>query len=279
MEVILAERNDLVGKRYGPRRQRYDGLKISSLSFMLHVPQRRVQSNFLVERPPEMAQRVFREYRPRVALASVTVEFRRFANVNSTVRFAAGELRLRISDLLEGAPPPVLEALFHLLIGKMFRYEVPAAYAQRYRRHVESADFRRTAHLVRQERGRKIMLAPQGNAYDLDAIFEQLNQEFFHGLMARPQLGWSARRSRRLLGHYDPSHNAIVLSRLLDAPSVPRLVVEYVLFHEMLHLRFPVKHGGARRSIHPKEFKEAERQFPRLAEALALLKQLDWVVD
>lgn len=279
MAVILAERNDLVGNGYGPLRRRYDELKISSLSFMLHAPQGHVQSNFLVERPPEMARRVFREYRPRVALNGVTVEFRRFANVNSTVRFFDGELRIRVSDLLEGAPPHVLEALFHLLIGKMFRYEVPAAYGQRYRRHVESADFRRTAHLVRQQRGRKVMLSPQGRAYDLEAMFEEINGQFFHGLMARPQLGWSARRSRSLLGHYDPSHNAIVLSRILDSPAVPRLVVEYVLFHEMLHLRYPVKHGGARRSIHTKEFKEAERQYPRLAEALALLKKMDWAVD
>ena len=64
--------------------------------------------------------------------------------------------------------------------------------------------------------------------------------------MAQPLLGWSRRPSRVMLGHYDPSHNAIILSSLLDRPGVPRLCVEYILFHEMLHLRFPVEHRGWR---------------------------------
>jgi hypothetical protein len=77
-----------------------------------------------------------------------------------------------------------------------------------------------------------------------------------------------------ILGHYDPSHNAIILSRLLDGAAVLRLAVEYVLFHEMLHLRFPVDHRGARRCVHTPEFKQAEKEFPQLAEAKELLKSL-----
>ncbi len=83
---------------------------------------------------------------------------------------------------------------------------------------------------------------PQGRLYDLDQMFEELNFRYFFGLMARPRLGWSPNASRTLLGHYDPSHNAIVLSRILDRSGhVPRLAVEYVLFHEMLHLKHPAE--------------------------------------
>ena len=90
------------------------------------------------------------------------------------------------------------------------------------------------------------MSGPQGDAYDLEKVFEELNQAHFHGWMAQPLLGWSRRPSRVMLGHYDPSHNAIILSRLLDSPRVPRLAVEYVLFHEMLHLQ--VSRGTSRRA-------------------------------
>ena len=92
--------------------------------------------------------------------------------------------------------------------------------------------------------------------------------------MARPSLGWSRRPSRTTLGHYDPSHNAIVISRLLDRAEVPRLAVEYVLFHEMLHLKHPVEHGGTRRRVHTKDFREHEKQFPDLARAKELLTTL-----
>jgi predicted metal-dependent hydrolase len=77
-----------------------------------------------------------------------------------------------------------------------------------------------------------------------------------------------------MLGHYDPSHNAIVLSRILDRPETPRQAVEYVLFHEMLHLRHPAELRGARRCVHTRAFKDAEKQFEGLTEAKALLRLL-----
>ena len=135
-------------------------------------------------------------------------------------------------------------------------------------------DVRRSLHLVRQIRGRKVLPGPKGETCDLEAVFEELNQRYFDGLLARPALSWSPRPSRSMLGHYDPSHNAIIVSRLLDSPRVPRLAAEYVMFHEMLHLRFPVEHRGARRRVHTSEFRQAERAFARLAEARLVLKRM-----
>jgi hypothetical protein len=69
-------------------------------------------------------------------------------------------------------------------------------------------------------RGRKHLDSAQGRTYDLEALFEDLNQRFFHGLMARPQMTWSRDHARNSLGHYDPAHNAIVVSRIFDHPRV-----------------------------------------------------------
>jgi len=105
-----------------------------------------------------------------------------------------------------------------------------------------------------------------------------VNGEHFGGLIARPQLGWSRQRARTLLGQYDPHHHLIVLSRLLDSPRVPRLVVDFVMYHEMLHIQIPVIERGTRRSIHPPAFRVAERRFPEYAEAKAFLKRLHAVL-
>lgn len=203
-----------------------------------------------------------------------TVRYRRFANANSFIRIRDGIVEVRITDVLEGAPAPIQEALAWILLGKLFRREIPAAWADRYRRWMNRADVRRHLHLLRQSRGRKYISGPQGEHYNLETIFEELNQRFFHGLMGRPALGWSRQVSRRLLGHFDPSHNAIVISRVFDSAAVPRVALEYVMFHEMLHLRHPVEHRGARRCVHTIEFRAAERQFPQLKEAKAVLKTL-----
>jgi len=96
----------------------------------------------------------------------------------------------------------------------------------------------------------------------------------FEGLLARPQLGWSRGASRSRLGHFDPSHNAIIISRIFDSPTMPAVALEYVMFHEMLHLRYPVEHNGASRRVHTREFHQAEKQFGRLKEAKEILKKL-----
>jgi hypothetical protein len=233
-----------------------------------------VQSTLLFESSEQIYLRVFQQVKPRAAPPAIEVTFCRFANANSFIRLKNGVLQVRISDALQGAPAPIQEALAIILLSKLFRRPVPSEFSHRYRRWLNRSDVRRQLHMLRQTRGRKLYDAPDGDAYQLESMFEELNRRFFHGLMARPSLGWSRKPSRTMLGHYDPSHNAIVLSRILDRPEVPRLAVEYVLYHEMLHLRFPVEHHGSRRCVHTAEFRAAEKEFPGLADAKAALKML-----
>jgi hypothetical protein len=232
-----------------------------------------LQSSLFFETPEEIYARVFRELRPRAPLPDLRVEFRRFANADSFIRLEDGRLEVRISDLLEGAPAPVMEALAHILLGKLYRKPVPRLYAYRYRLYLNRRDVRRQAHLVRQVRGRKFISGPQGAHHNIEEIFERLNGQFFDGLLGRPQLGWSRRPSRSMLGHFDPSHNAIIISRILDQPATA-VALEYVVFHEMLHLRYPVDHLASRRRVHTREFREAEKKFPQFKEAKEILKRL-----
>ena len=87
-------------------------------------------------------------------------------------------------------------------------------------------------------------------------------------------MSWSQNKTRRILGHYDPAHNAIIISWIFDHPGVPCYVLEYIVYHEMLHLKHPVKLRGSRRCVHSAEFQAEEKLFPRLAEANAFLKRL-----
>ena len=233
-----------------------------------------LQSSLFFETPAEIYARVFRTLKPRTPVPELRIEYCRFANADSFIRLEDGRLHVRMSDMLEGAPAPVTEALAFILLGKLYRKPIPRLYSHRYRLYLNRRDVRRQAHLLRQIRGRKFISGPQGAHRNLDEIFESLNAQFFDGLLGRPQLGWSRGTSRRMLGHFDPSHNAIIISRIFDRPEAHPLALRYVMFHEMLHLRYPVEHGGARRCVHTREFKEAEKQFPKLKEAKELLKKL-----
>jgi predicted metal-dependent hydrolase len=219
-------------------------------------------------------QRTYRELRPRAPMPEFRVEFYPFANVNNTIRLREAVIHVRISDLLEGAPEGVLEAIAHILLAKIYRKPIEPLHSTRYRRYVSSHDISTKAQLVRQIRGRKRIESAQGQVYDLDELFEHLNRRFFYGLLARPQMTWSQAHARNSLGHYDPAHNAIVVSRVFDHRRVPRYAVEYIVYHEMLHLKHPVKLRGSRRCVHGPEFQAEEKLFPELEKAKAFLKTL-----
>jgi len=228
----------------------------------------------VTERLLRIFQETYRELRPRAPIPDLTVDFFAFANINNTIRLREGRLLVRLSDLLEGAPEPVIRAIAHILLAKMYRKPIDASHARRYRRYVSSHDLVKKAHLVRQMRGRKQIETARGRTYDLESIFEDLNRRFFYGLLARPQMTWSRNHARNSLGHYDPAHNAIVVSRIFDHPRVPRYAIEYIVYHEMLHLKHPVKLRGSRRCVHGAAFSAEEKLFPELEQARQFLKQL-----
>lgn len=222
----------------------------------------------------ELFQETYRALRPGASVPELKIEFFAFANVNNTIRLREGRLLVRLSDLLEGAPEAVLRAIAHILLAKMYRQPIDRGQAARYRKYVASHEIVRQTHLVRQMRGRKRLRPARGHFYDLDAIFEALNTRFFHGLMARPRMSWSQAKTRRILGHYDPAHNAIIISRIFDHFAVPAYVLEYIVYHEMLHLKHPVRLRGSRRCVHSAEFQAEEKLFPHMTEANAFLKRL-----
>jgi hypothetical protein len=219
-------------------------------------------------------QEEYRALRPRAPMPPLVVRFRRFTSLNTTIRLREGQLFVSLSDLLEGAPDSVLRAIAHILLAKIYKKPIDATQNLRYKRFASSAAVTRQTELIRSARGNKRFTGPEGRYYHLDEVFESLNTRFFGGLLGRPQLTWSEHMAKRSLGHYDAAHNTIVVSRVFDRPSSPRYAVEYLLYHEMLHLKHPVKMRGVRRCVHSREFKADEAQFPQLAEALAFIKRL-----
>ena len=200
------------------------------------------------------------------------VEYRPFANLRSSVHLRDGCAVVHISDMLEEAPPIVTEALAEILLTQLFRRRPSREARECYLAYVMKPAVRHHIEEARRRRGRKRLLPAKGAHYDLEEVFAKLNRRFFTGSLAMPCLGWSPTRSRTVLGHYDAAHGTIIVSRLLDSPKVSRHLVEYLVFHEMLHIRYPVERNGHRRVVHSREFLEAEKKFPRFEQARRELK-------
>ena len=69
----------------------------------------------------------------------ITVRFRRFTSLNTTIRLREGEIKVSLSDLLEGAPESVIHAIAHILLAKLYRKPIDASQNLRYKRFASSA--------------------------------------------------------------------------------------------------------------------------------------------
>jgi hypothetical protein len=222
--------------------------------------------------PVELFRRVFRRLGIAGVLPSLGVEFRPFAGLRSTICLRKDHLEVCISDVLQDAPLLVLEALAEILLCKVYRRRASREARECYLAYVLSPSIRQRIDQARRQRGTKRLLPARGCWHNLEEIFHRLNQKFFNSELSLTRLGWSLKNSRTILGHYDAGHGMIVINQALDSPTAPGHLVEYLVFHEMLHMRFPVERNGHRRVVHSREFRGAERKFPKYEEARKSLK-------
>jgi hypothetical protein len=205
------------------------------------------------------------------------VELYPYANLTHTIRLREESADVRLSDLLRGAPLPVLEAVAAILLARLYRRRAPRVMLRRYREFSLARDVRRRLLRVRRARGRRVERGPHGRFHNLSTHFARLNRRYFSGRLHRPRLGWSARAWRAQLGCFDPGLDQIILNARLDQARVPAFVVEYVLFHEMLHVKHPLRAARCGLQSHSAEFRRAEKRFADYARARRFLARLEVV--
>ena len=208
-----------------------------------------------------MLQRVFTRLGCEGRPPRFRIEFYPYASLALTIRRRDDAVWARFSDLLRRAPRAVLEGAAALLLGRLFGRKPAAELIEPYLEYARSHRTRQRLAHMRRHRVTPAATHPRGVVFDLGAMFKELNEKYFGGRLPRPQLGWSPRGWRRQFGCYDPGPNQILLNRRLDRLGVPRYAVEYVLYHEMLHVKHPTRRSGCSLVSHSREFREEEKRF------------------
>lgn len=201
------------------------------------------------------------------------VEYHPYAGLTHTIRLREGTARVRLSDVLRAAPRGVVEAAAAILLARLYRRRLPQEMEETYREFLRASDTRKRLAELRRGRARRAEHHPAGVHYDLGPLFERLNRGYFHGALERPRLAWSARAWRTQLGCFDPALNQIVINRRLDHARVPEFVVAYVLYHEMLHQKHPMRFARFRRESHSREFRREEKRFAEYQSATKFLSR------
>jgi hypothetical protein len=205
----------------------------------------------------------FRYYEPARDVPSIQVVFYPYIGINHTIRVRGGTIYVRLAEICSDMPMEAHRGLALLLVGKLRNKKIPVRDRRAYSDHIRSPEMQSRAADSRRERGRKVVTTTIGTVYDLDEIFDQINEQYFRGAVPKPTLTWSSQKTFRILGHHDRVHDHITISRSLDSHKVPRFVVEYVVFHEMLHIVHPTRVKNGRRYHHTAEFRRDERNFPQ----------------
>lgn len=202
------------------------------------------------------------------------VEFYPYSSLVLTIRRREDWVFVRFSDLLRRAPRSVLEAAAALLLGRVYRRRAPKGLVAPYLQYASSNRTRTRMNRMRNRRVHLAVLPARGRYFDLHVLFDELNVKYFQNRLARPHIGWSARCWRRQFGCYDPGPDQIVLNRRMDRPGVPPCAVEYVLFHEMLHVKHPTRRSGCSLVSHSQKFRAEEKRFPEFERARKILDRL-----
>ena len=175
-----------------------------------------------------------------------------------------GVLILRAHRIFLDAPDNVVTAIGHWLSGKRVQKDLVQEY-------IDANDHRIRA---RSEEPRRMRIRTKGRYHDLESLREHLNKTLLDGRSNAP-VTWGRKVSRKRvrsvrLGWYDPVQHLIGISQRLDRSDIPRYMVEYVLFHEMLHEILGLEEGkDGTRHIHGRTFKLLEQTYPHYARAQA----------
>jgi hypothetical protein len=199
---------------------------------------------------------------PSFRSTQITATFYPYIGLTHTFRHKKSGWLMRISDHCRHAPRKVLEAIVIILASKVLRRRPPREMIQTYRQFSGEVSIQTSVRERRRLRGRKLISARSGAAHSLPDIFQEVNRLYFSNQIEVRAMGWGRRISWARLGHYDPVHHTITISPALDSPRVPRFVVAFVVYHEMLHALFPDSSQAGRARHHPAEFRRAEKSHP-----------------
>jgi hypothetical protein len=115
---------------------------------------------------------------------------------------------------------------------------------------------------------------PKGKYYNLDELFDKVNCEYFASSLVKPRLIWSQIHTYRKFGHYEPARDRVMIALTLDNANIPQFVVEFVLYHELLHKFHGATWVNGRRMVHTLEFRRDERKFHLYKEVEGWLQKL-----
>ena len=92
----------------------------------------------------------------------------------------------------------------------------------------------------------------------LEESFNRVNDAYLNGMIDMPNLQWG-NNSTSKLGSYEYGSDTITISTIFK--NAEKELLDYIMYHEMLHKKFKFENKNGRSVHHSTEFKKTESQF------------------
>jgi len=216
----------------------------------------------------------FRSVGKELGFGDVSIIFSPYSELKHTWRVDGRNVELKISDYLVRSPDDVMESLAWYLMSRAAHRRCPPGKADAYLRHIRSKEFWSKNKETYLARARHLSMDPGGEHRDLGEIFDYVNSFYFSGRLARPALAWTSESPAKRLGFHFEALNLLAVNRVMDSERVPRHVLEFVMYHELLHHVNARDARPVRRVHHTKQFREQEHLFRTYDQAEVWLRRL-----
>ncbi len=196
---------------------------------------------------------LFPEGRKRVVLRYSNA----FKPFNANAKMKGDLIILSFSHHWQDVSEEIQLGLAQHLLLKLFKKKVKTLNTELYEKFVEKLP----SYVRREEKEEDPELA---------ASFNRVNEKYFNGFLEKPALEWGS-YSKTLLGSYSYHTDTVRISALFKGLREEWLL-DYVMYHELLHKKLGLKHEQGSCKHHPKAFKELEARF-EVKDAEELLKR------
>jgi len=177
-------------------------------------------------------------------------------------------IQITAQESLTTAPDAVLIALLETALGN------PSQLTRQKIREYTFSHYYQSARELLEYLGIQKGSFAKGSVHDLIESFKRVNLAYFDKQISEPHLVWNNRMTVRKFGHYQWDTDTVMISRSLDQRRVPAFVVDYVMYHELLHKKLGARLVNSRRMVHTSLFHQEEAKFARLDEAQKHLNKI-----
>jgi len=201
----------------------------------------------------------------------VNAQYRRSKELSLSWRTRGMRAEISVSDYLMNAPDDVLSDLGVTLAGMMSGRR--PSYGDKYLEYICSKAFLNRNRPTYIRRSKNLSRSPCGTSRDLrDSLTKLLDAGLIsNGDIDGAYLSWTLHPNIRRIGYCSPVMKTVVISCILDDPSIPESVLNYVVYHECLHLKQGYRPYAR---PHDREFRRMESLFPGKDRADAVLHNL-----